>query len=182
MDVSARRELEAGLAAGQFEAVHADGGAAAWIVGLPGLPHRPLHVEQDRWAGNGAPQGDPKDLPAPPNFTEGWEIGTPDAVISMPAAYDVAASGTINYQYFTVPTNFTSDKWVQAIEVRPGTRSVVHHVLVFCREQGAAPRPPAFVPANPGSPAPSAQQSQQASFGRGTLIANTAPGINAVSF
>jgi len=142
-------------------------------------------VEKDtlaRWAGNGAPQGDPKDLPAPPNFTEGWEIGTPDAVISMPAAYDVAASGTINYQYFTVPTNFTSDKWVQAIEVRPGTRSVVHHVLVFCREQGAPPPRPAFVPANPGAPAPSAQQSQQASFGRGTLIATTAPGTNAMTF
>src|SRR5271166_4955505 len=33
-----------------------------------------------RWAMSGAPKGDPKDLPEPPKFTEGWEIGTPDAV------------------------------------------------------------------------------------------------------
>jgi hypothetical protein len=54
-DDVAGRELDAGLAAGQFEAVHADGGAAAWIVGLTGLPHRPLHVEQDRAAGQAVP-------------------------------------------------------------------------------------------------------------------------------
>ena len=133
-----------------------------------------------RWATNGAPAGDAKDLPPLPNFTEGWEIGAPDAVFSIPAAYDVPAAGTINYQYFTVPTNFAGEKWVQAIEVRPGARSVVHHVLVFCREPGAAGRPPAFVPVVPAPPA--GQNQQQASFGRGTLIATTAPGTNAMTF
>src|SRR5579863_10110121 len=88
------------------------------------------------WASGGAPQGDPKDLPAMPKFTEGWEIGTPDVVLSMTKPFNVTASGTIAYQYFTIPTNFTEDKWVQAIEVRPGTRSVVHHVLVFIRQKG----------------------------------------------
>jgi hypothetical protein len=73
-----------------------------------------------RWAGNGAPPGDPKDLPPMPKFTEGWEIGKPDAVIPMAKSFDVPATGTVAYQYFTVPTNFTEDKWVQAIEVRPG--------------------------------------------------------------
>src|SRR5215831_3442834 len=43
-----------------------------------------------QWASNGAPQGDPKDLPPVPKFTEGWEIGKPDVVISMTKAYDVA--------------------------------------------------------------------------------------------
>lgn len=133
-----------------------------------------------RWASNGAPAGDPKDLPPPPNFTEGWEIGAPDAVFSIPAAYEVPASGTINYQYFTVPTNFAGEKWVQAIEVRPGARSVVHHVLVFCREPGAPALPPAFVPVVPAPP--SGQNQQQQSFARGTLIATTAPGTNAMTF
>jgi hypothetical protein len=136
-----------------------------------------------RWAVAGAPQGDPKDLPPAPKFTEGWEIGTPDAVFSIPKAYDVPASGTIAYQYFTVPTNFTEDKWVQAIEVRPGTRSVVHHVLVFSREPGGQARTPAYVPVLPkpltlaqnGNP-PAQQQ------GPGILIATTAPGTNAMIF
>jgi hypothetical protein len=103
-----------------------------------------------RWASNGAPQGDPKDLPPAPKFADGWEIGKPDAVISMTKPYDVPATGTVAYQYFTMPTNFTEDKWVQAIEVRPGARRVVHHILVFARDAAPAagaprPTPPAPV-------------------------------------
>ena len=97
-----------------------------------------------RWVDGGAPKGDPKDLPAAPKLADGWEIGTPDAIVSMPKEFEVAESGTINYQFFEAPTNFKEDKWVQAIEVRPGARAVVHHVLVFCREPGTR-RPPGFV-------------------------------------
>ena len=52
---------------------------------------------------------------------------------------------TIPYQFFQIPTNFTEDKWVQAIEIRPGVRSVVHHVLVFASEPGGTPRQQPFV-------------------------------------
>lgn len=140
-----------------------------------------------QWAATGALKGDPKDLPSVPKFTDGWEIGTPDSVFSMAKSYDVPASGTINYQYFTVPTNFTEDKWVQAIEVRPGVRSVVHHILVFSREPGSQPRPPAFVqvppPSRGASDTAAADRPPQAQpSGPGTLIATTAPGTNAISF
>ena len=139
-----------------------------------------------QWASNGAPQGDPKDLPPVPSFTEGWEIGKPDIILSMAKPFDVPASGTIDYQYFTVPTNFTEDKWVQAIEVRPGARSVVHHVLVFCREPDGQPRPAAFVQvpsksAADGAGAPT-HSSPRPAGGPGTLIATTAPGTNALTF
>src|SRR5271154_296913 len=139
-----------------------------------------------RWAAAGAPQGDPKDLPPSPKFTEGWEIGAPDVVLGMAKPYDVPASGTIAYQYFTIPTNFTEDKWVQAIEVRPGTRSVVHHVLVFSKEPGAPPRTPAYTAVLP-RPLAVAQNANNADHppsqqGPGTLIATTAPGTNAMIF
>jgi hypothetical protein len=128
-----------------------------------------------RWADNGAPKGDPKDLPPPPTFAEGWEIGKPDVVLSMPREYSVPADGTINYQFFEVPTNFTEDKWVQAIEVRPGAREVVHHILVFCREPGAA-RPMSFDQVVPKLPLRGREQAV------GALIATTAPGTNAIIF
>jgi len=83
-----------------------------------------------RWAGAGAPEGDPKDLPKPPAFVEGWRIGTPDAVFEMQEDYVIPASGTVEYEYFYIPTNFTEAKWLQAIEVRPGNRQLVHHVIV----------------------------------------------------
>ena len=61
-------------------------------------------------------------------------IGSPELVLEMPQAYDVPAAGTVDYQYVILPYKFTEDRWVQASEVRPGARSVVHHVIAFIRE------------------------------------------------
>src|SRR5688572_6564328 len=144
-----------------------------------------------QWAANGAPEGDRKDLPPGPVFPAGWTIGTPDAIVAMAQPFEVPASGTIQYQYFRVPTNFQEDKWVQAIEIRPGARSVVHHVLVFATEPGETPRQLPFVPRNPLSrgaeafPAVAAAlrgPAQNAASARGPLIATTAPGTNAQIF
>ena len=86
-----------------------------------------------RWANNGAPEGNPKDLPRAPEYTDGWQIGKPDAVFEMTQEYKVPAEGVVQYEYFYIPTNFTEPKWVQAVEVRPGNRAVVHHALVYYR-------------------------------------------------
>ncbi len=51
-------------------------------------------------------------------------------------------AGTIDYQYVKIPTHLSEDKWIQAIEVRPGARRVVHHVLVFAKEPGPSMRQP----------------------------------------
>lgn len=82
------------------------------------------------WVDSGAAEGDPGEAPAPRRFTEGWKIPKPDIVFEMPREFEVPASGTLDYQYISVPTNFTEDKWVEMVEVRPGDRSVVHHAIV----------------------------------------------------
>ena len=98
-----------------------------------------------KWVSSGAPEGDSADLPPPPTFVEGWQIGEPDAVFSMPEDYPVPAAGTLEYKYFEIPTNLAEDKWIQALETRPGSRAVVHHVIVFARDPKPAPRqPPVF--------------------------------------
>ena len=89
-----------------------------------------------------APKGDPKDLPPTPVYPEGWAIGKPDVVFEMKEDYAVPADGTIEYEYFYIPTNFTEPKWIKAIELRPGNREVVHHVLVFYRATPDLKRPP----------------------------------------
>jgi mono/diheme cytochrome c family protein len=86
------------------------------------------------WVNASAPKGDDKDLPPVPKFAEGWTIGKPDAVVEMQEEYTVPADGTVPYLYFSMPTNFTEDKWVQAIEIRPGNRSVVHHVIAYAQD------------------------------------------------
>lgn len=87
------------------------------------------------WVDAGAPEGDPKDAPAPREFgAEGWNIQQPDLVIGMNKPFVVKAKEEIPYQYIVVPTGFTEDKWVQQMEVRPSNRSVVHHVVIFARD------------------------------------------------
>ncbi len=90
------------------------------------------------WADSGAPAGNPTDAPPALRFVEGWSIGQPDTVIEMPAVYKVPAKGVIDYQHIVVPTGFTQDKWVQAVELRPGDRRVVHHIIAFVRPPGSS--------------------------------------------
>jgi hypothetical protein len=89
------------------------------------------------WADTGAKEGDPKDAPKPVEFTEGWGIGKPDWVVEMPAAFHIPAAGTVDYQYFVVPTGFHEDKYVRMAEARPGNRALVHHIIAFVREPGS---------------------------------------------
>jgi len=86
------------------------------------------------WADSGAAEGKVSDAPPPRAFVAGWNIPQPDVVIKMPEAFSIPAKGTIEYQYVIVPSGFTEDKWVQAVEVRPSNRAVVHHAVVFVRE------------------------------------------------
>ncbi len=140
-----------------------------------------------RWVQAGAPEGDAKDLPPRPTYTEGWTIGTPDAIVSMREPYVLPAEGEIEYQYLEVPTNFSEDRWVQAMEIRAGERSVVHHVLVFCRPPTPFTRETVFKPLIAPVP-PTPQQIARSrnrpgsSMRRGNLIATTAPGMNATVF
>jgi peroxiredoxin len=111
------------------------------------------------WVANGAPQGDPRDLPSPKQFTSGWQISTPDRVIHMAEQpFTVPAEGKVEYQYFVADPGFTEDVWVREAEARPGNNAVVHHIIVF------------IVP--PGQPV------EQMGEGMGSrdLLVGTAPG------
>jgi hypothetical protein len=104
------------------------------------------------WVEAGAPEGDPKDLPRAPQYTQGWRIGAPDVVLEMQEDYPIPARGEIPYLYFEVPANFDEDRWIQSWEMRPGNPAVVHHVIVYVRP----PQPPGGTPpaAAPGAPRP----------------------------
>ncbi|HZV07114.1 MAG TPA: redoxin domain-containing protein [Gemmataceae bacterium] len=110
-----------------------------------------------QWVKNGAPEGDPKDLPPAPPLVEGWRI-KPDLVVVMPKPFTVPAEGTVPYQYFTVDPGFKEDKWVRASEAWPGNRAVVHHLVVVVERPGTKPIGPQNFPIDflaggaPGSP------------------------------
>jgi hypothetical protein len=108
------------------------------------------------WAETGALEGNVKDAPPARQFTTGWNIGTPDLVYELPHAFEVPAKGTIEYQYVVIPTGFKEDRWVEMAEVRPGNRTVNHHVIAFVRPPGvkwlSELKPGEFTV--PGKPAP----------------------------
>ncbi|MGH9831354.1 MAG: hypothetical protein ACREDR_49755, partial [Blastocatellia bacterium] len=93
------------------------------------------------WVDQGAKEGNLKDLPAAPAFADesGWIIGKPDVVLTMLQAQTVEPNGPDQYLYYTIPTNFTEDKYVQAAEIKPGNKRVVHHIIAFImtKEQAA---------------------------------------------
>ena len=82
------------------------------------------------WADNGAPEG--AKLPETvATWPSGWRMSKPDVVFELPHPVAIPSSGTLNYMYFSVPTGFTEDRWVESVEVRPSNRAVVHHAIIL---------------------------------------------------
>jgi len=81
------------------------------------------------WIEAGAPRGDGPDpllaLREPPAE---WPLGEPDMIIDIPA-YDVPATGVVEYQRPVVANPLTEPRWLRASTVKVGSRQAVHHVL-----------------------------------------------------
>jgi hypothetical protein len=97
------------------------------------------------WVAQGALEGDPRDLPRRPEFVDGWAIGKPDLVLTMPEEFMLEASGPDEYQYFQIDPKFTEDKYVRMAEARPGNRKIVHHIAAVIQpplnDVKAGPKP-----------------------------------------
>ena len=100
----------------------------------------------EQWVSQGKRRGDPS-LEAKPQTDRiaentGWLLPkTPDIITPMSdRPYSVPKTGVVNYQYFRADMNNDKDLWVQGMEIIPGAREVVHHVLVFVRDKGSRKR------------------------------------------
>jgi thiol-disulfide isomerase/thioredoxin len=83
------------------------------------------------WVDGGKPAGDPKDAPPEKVFTDGWQLGKPDLVLTVPEEMTVGPSGPDLFRCFVIPSGLTEDQFVVAWEVRPGNKRIVHHTLNF---------------------------------------------------
>ena len=94
---------------------------------------RSITVEQTQmlvhWIEAGAPRGVGDDpLMKVETVNTQWALGEPDLVVEIPA-FDVPATGVVDYKYPRVPNPLGRDAWVRAIQILPGNPAVVHHVL-----------------------------------------------------
>jgi hypothetical protein len=84
------------------------------------------------WVDNGAPEGNPKDAPAPLTWPEGgWQIH-PDIVINGPESKIPAQTknNVMEWTNFVMPTGFTKDTWITSIEIKPSEPAVTHHICI----------------------------------------------------
>jgi mono/diheme cytochrome c family protein len=123
------------------------------------------------WAKAGAPEGDPSAKPQPPKFTDGWQGGEPDQVLTIPVKYSLPADGPDQYRCFVLPTGLDHDVYIDGIEFRPGNRRIVHHSLVFLDASGQAKKMAA------GSPDGSYPCFGGPGFPAAGLIGGWAPGL-----
>lgn len=88
------------------------------------------------WADAGAPRGDKAKEPKPPTFPVGWRLGEPDMLWPMPYEHELGASGEDEYWNFVITPNITKPTWISAIDVAPGNKKIVHHVIAFLDKKG----------------------------------------------
>jgi mono/diheme cytochrome c family protein len=95
---------------------------------------RALTAEQidllDRWVASGASEGDSRAVPPRPTWIDGWHLGTPDLVVTMPEPYVLRADGLDVFRTFVLPIPLQTARYVRAIEFRPGNPRVVHHANI----------------------------------------------------
>lgn len=83
-----------------------------------------------RWVNEGSLQGDAKDLPTAPTWAEGWYMGQPDLIVTMPEPFEVPRNEIDVFRTFVVPIPVSARKYVRALEFHPGNAKVVHHANI----------------------------------------------------
>lgn len=129
------------------------------------------------WVDSGCVEGNPADAPPARVFNDGWKIGKPDLIVELPVDFPIPKEGAVDYTWFAADMGLREDKWIEKLEVRPGSRAHVHHALVFAREPGSKYRanlqPGSFVPRPEVPPSNRPPQSDKGTFAVGSAYAGT---------
>jgi hypothetical protein len=98
------------------------------FIGLDPLTATEINILQ-RWAADGAREGDRRDLPAPPSWSGGWQLGTPDVVVTVPTPFVLAADGPDVSRVFVLPIPVDRQRYVRGIEFR-ASNPRIHHANI----------------------------------------------------
>ena len=91
-----------------------------------------------RWAAADAPEGPLDARPVPPDIADGWQLGTPDIVATLPEAYTLPVGTTDVYRKFVMPVALDEPRWIRAVEIRPGSSAAIHHARIMIDPTGRA--------------------------------------------
>ena len=99
------------------------------FAGARRLSDRQVELIQ-QWVDLGAPEGDANDLPPAPRWAGGWQLGTPDLIVSMPEPYLLGSDGPDVFRTFVIPIEIPNGRYVKGLEVHPGVPRAVHHANI----------------------------------------------------
>jgi Flp pilus assembly protein TadD len=94
----------------------------------------------ETWLDQGMVEGNAADLPPPPQFIEGWQLGKPDLMVSARKPFLLPPSGTDRYWNFILPVPIRETHWLKAIEIRPGDKRLIHHANILVDRTQSARR------------------------------------------
>ena len=100
--------------------------------GGPFLNERHLSAEAiatlERWADAGAPPGNLAHTPVDAAHDHGgWQLGTPDLVVTLPKPFVLRAGRQDVFRNFALPLPLDTVRYVKGIEFRPANHRVTHH-------------------------------------------------------
>jgi Tfp pilus assembly protein PilF len=84
----------------------------------------------ERWTNEGEAEGEAADRPETPHWPEGWQLGKPDLVITMPKPYTVQPGEHDVFRNVVMRVALPSGRFVRAVEFRPGSAPIVHHAVI----------------------------------------------------
>lgn len=94
------------------------------FIGERRLTEREIGVFAD-WVASGTAEGEPAPLPSLPSAPDGWKVGTPDIVLTLPP-FTLRPEGPDVFRNFVVPLGGERPRYVRALEFRPGNPAVHH--------------------------------------------------------
>jgi hypothetical protein len=88
------------------------------------------------WATGGTPEGNADKKPPQVTHQARWPGGPPDLQLAMESDYTMAAAETDVTKDFVIATGLTTERWLSAVDLLPGTAAIVRNAAISL-ENGA---------------------------------------------
>lgn len=95
------------------------------------------------WATGGNPRGALDQKLPPVTLKNDWSMGKPDVALPIPSEFTLAADKMEDTHEFTLATSLAEPRWVRAVDLLPGTPTIVRSAIVYVKNA----QPPASAPA-----------------------------------
>jgi mono/diheme cytochrome c family protein len=99
------------------------------FVGQRRLSDREIALIEE-WVAAGAPAGDTHRATTPAARSDGWQLGTPDLIVTIPTPFTLQAEPTDVFRIFAIPLPIDGVRYVRGLEFLPGNARVVHHANI----------------------------------------------------